>query len=162
MKQLRYLFFVLAASIVMSCGNNGGSGIKMKDVIGMQKWAGAVEEKSAGKQQAEEFNEPENFEEPEGFEESEDEYTEANGMPSWVYGKWTCTTPYGTENMWINKELILYRSANSEASGTYSDSKGTIRVTYSKENGVVTSMQVDLRNRRIEYGGGYYWQKLSN
>ena len=48
MKQLKFLSVVLAAGALVSCGNNGGSGLKMGDVIGMQQtWTGTREYSSS-------------------------------------------------------------------------------------------------------------------
>lgn len=200
MKQLRYLLFVLAAGFVMSCGNNGGTGLKLKDVIGMeQKWARAEDNTTSNDDIA--YNVDDDFgdddvdwndddddfttesspiaaveesiktvsevtsdkqiEEPvfEEVEVVEEEYTNPNGMPSWAYGKWTFTRSGKTEILWIGKDLIRFKSGTLEDTATYTYSKGTISAQFSLDNGVVTSMPLDIKNQRIEYGGGLYWTK---
>lgn len=85
--------------------------------------------------------------------------TDNNGMPMWVYGTWTCTTSYSNEIMTITKTGIWTSLNGSEDTGTYTYENGEIRATMSKERGVVTSMPLDIQNKRIVYGGGYYWTK---
>ena len=82
-----------------------------------------------------------------------------NGVPSWLFGKWTCSTAYGTETMWISKDGVRSKSGNIEDTGSYTYSNGELRIQFSRERGVVTSIPVDVVNRRLEYGGGYYWVK---
>ena len=82
-----------------------------------------------------------------------------NGVPSWLFGKWTCSTAYGTETMWISKDGVRSKSGNVEDTGSYTYSNGELRIQFSRERGVVTSIPVDVVNRRLEYGGGYYWVK---
>ena len=83
--------------------------------------------------------------------------TDNNGMPMWVYGTWTCKTSYSNEIMTITKTGIWTSLNGSEDTGTYTYENGEIRATMSKERGVVTSMPLDIQNKRIVYGGGYYW-----
>jgi len=85
--------------------------------------------------------------------------TDNNGMPMWVYGTWTCKTSYSNEIMTITKTGIWTSLNGSEDTGTYTYENGEIRATMSKERGVVTSMPLDIQNKRIVYGGGYYWTK---
>ncbi|MCR5363820.1 MAG: hypothetical protein K6E44_04535 [Bacteroidales bacterium] len=85
--------------------------------------------------------------------------TDNNGMPMWVYGTWTCKTSYSNEIMTITKTGIWTSMNGSEDTGTYTYENGEIRATMSKERGVVTSMPLDIQNKRIVYGGGYYWTK---
>ena len=85
--------------------------------------------------------------------------TDNNGMPMWVYGTWTCKTSYSNEIMTITKTGIWTSLNGSEDTGTYTYENGEIRATISKERGVVTSMPLDIQNKRIVYGGGYYWTK---
>lgn len=85
--------------------------------------------------------------------------TDNNGMPMWVYGTWTCKTSYSNEIMTITKTGIWTSLNGSEDTGTYTYENGEIRATMSKERGVVTSMPLDFQNKRIVYGGGYYWTK---
>ena len=85
--------------------------------------------------------------------------TDNNGMPLWVYGTWTCKTSYSNEIMTITKTGIWTSLNGSEDTGTYTYENGEIRATMSKERGVVTSMPLDIQNKRIVYGGGYYWTK---
>lgn len=87
------------------------------------------------------------------------EETIVNGVPSWLFGKWTCSTAYGTEIMWIDKDGVRSKNGNVEDTGTYTYSNGELRIQFSRERGVVTSIPVDAANRRLEYGGGYYWVK---
>lgn len=184
----------------MSCGNNGGTGLKLKDVIGMeQKWARAEDNTTSNDDIA--YNVDDDFgdddvdwndddddfttesspiaaveesiktvsevtsdkqiEEPvfEEVEVVEEEYTNPNGMPSWAYGKWTFTRSGKTEILWIGKDLIRFKSGTLEDTATYTYSKGTISAQFSLDNGVVTSMPLDIKNQRIEYGGGLYWTK---
>ena len=94
------------------------------------------------------------------FEEEETIAEEiVNGVPSWLFGKWTCSTAYGTETMWISKDGVRSKNGNVEDTGSYTYSNGELRIQYSREKGVVTSIPVDVVNRRLEYGGGYYWVK---
>ena len=85
--------------------------------------------------------------------------TDNNGMPMWVYGTWTCKTSYSNEIKTITKTGIWTSLNGSEDTGTYTYENGEIRATMSKERGVVTSMPLDIQNKRIVYGGGYYWTK---
>ena len=81
-------------------------------------------------------------------------------LPSWAYGTWTCTTPYGTETMKIEEYGGIWNIANGYADfGSFTYSNGVIRANFSKDGGLVTSMPLDMNNQRIEYGGGYYWRK---
>lgn len=183
MKQLKFLSVVLAAGALVSCGNNGGSGLKMGDVIGMQQtWTGTREysssssssesgdlsayddwtEESLKKEKpALQLDEPARQEvrradpEPEISVAPEASETLVNGMPSWLLGKWVCKTAYGTETMWIESDIVR----SDSDSGTYTYSNGELRIKFSRERGVVTSIPVDVANQRLEYGGGYYWVK---
>ena len=189
MKQLKFLSVVLAAGALVSCGNNGGSGLKMGDVIGMQQtWTGTREysssssssesrdlsayddwtEESLKKENQQiikdflnDLNEGKEKEvrradpEPEISVAPEASETLVNGMPSWLLGKWVCKTAYGTETMWIESDIVR----SDSDSGTYTYSNGELRIKFSRERGVVTSIPVDLANQRLEYGGGYYWVK---
>lgn len=183
MKQLKFLSVVLAAGALVSCGNNGGSGLKMGDVIGMQQtWTGTREysssssssesgdlsayddwtEESLKKEKpALQRDEPARQEvrradpEPEISVAPEASETLVNGMPSWLLGKWVCKTAYGTETMWIESDIVR----SDSDSGTYTYSNGELRIKFSRERGVVTSIPVDVANQRLEYGGGYYWVK---
>lgn len=183
MKQLKFLSVVLAAGALVSCGNNGGSGLKMGDVIGMQQtWTGTREysssssssesgdlsayddwtEESLKKEKpALQLYEPARQEvrradpEPEISVAPEASETLVNGMPSWLLGKWVCKTAYGTETMWIESDIVR----SDSDSGTYTYSNGELRIKFSRERGVVTSIPVDVANQRLEYGGGYYWVK---
>ena len=202
MKQLKFLSVVLAAGALVSCGNNGGSGLKMGDVIGMQQtWTGTREYSSSssssesgdlsayddwteeslkkenqqiikdflndldeGKEKEEpalQRDEPARQEvrradpEPEISVAPEASETLVNGMPSWLLGKWVCKTAYGTETMWIESDIVR----SDSDSGTYTYSNGELRIKFSRERGVVTSIPVDVANQRLEYGGGYYWVK---
>lgn len=83
-----------------------------------------------------------------------------NTVPSWVYGTWTCTTPYGTETIKIEENGGIWNITNGYADyGSFTYSNGVIRANFPKDGGLVTSMPLDMDNRRIEYGGGYYWRK---
>ena len=189
MKQLKFLSVVLAAGALVSCGNNGGSGLKMGDVIGMQQtWTGTREysssssysesrdlsayddwtEESLKKENQQilkdflnDLNEGKEKEvrradpEPEISVAPEASETLVNGMPSWLLGKWVCKTAYGTETMWIESDIVR----SDSDSGTYTYSNGELRIKFSRERGVVTSIPVDVANQRLEYGGGYYWVK---
>ena len=189
MKQLKFLSVVLAAGALVSCGNNGGSGLKMGDVIGMQQtWTGTREYSSSSSSSesrdlsayddwTEESLKKENQQilkdflndldegkekevrradpEPEISVAPEASETLVNGMPSWLLGKWVCKTAYGTETMWIESDIVR----SDSDSGTYTYSNGELRIKFSRERGVVTSIPVDVANQRLEYGGGYYWVK---
>lgn len=87
---------------------------------------------------------------------------EGNELPSWVYGTWSCTTPYGTETMRIDKNGIWSLSYGNADYGSYSYRNGTITAHFPNDGGMATTMPLDIPNRRIEYGGGYYWRKNSN
>lgn len=87
-------------------------------------------------------------------------------LPSWVYGIWSCTTPYGTETMEIKRggEILnlsygSYSHQGDIDSGTYTYSDGVIRAKFPKDGGLITTMPLDLVNHQIEYGSGYYWHK---
>lgn len=103
----------------------------------------------------------EDFSKDEPLFDEEETVTEevVNGVPSWLFGKWTCSTAYGTETMWISKDGVRSKSGNIEDTGSYTYSNGELRIQFSRERGVVTSIPVDVVNRRLEYGGGYYWVK---
>ena len=84
---------------------------------------------------------------------------QSSAVPDWVYGTWTCTTPYGTETIKIDKWEIADLSYGSYKTASYSYENGMIKAKFPGEGGIVTVFRVDLAGHRIEYGEGIYMHK---
>lgn len=75
-------------------------------------------------------------------------------IPSWIYGVWTCNTPYGTINA-VFTEKNGYIDNTDNKSGTFTYDSSSQRISTSTG----TFYIVDVNNRRLDAGGGTYMHK---
>lgn len=99
---------------------------------------------------------------PEYILEEEDQ-SDSNIIPSWIYGTWSITTADETETMEIkeNGQVVDVMYGHLDY-GTFTYSDGELIIKYANTGGMVVSLPVDLSSQRIGDGEGNYWHKTGS
>ena len=80
-------------------------------------------------------------------------FSQEDASSSWIYGTWTCKTPYGTIKIILNDNGMMYNSVD-EAWHSYSIESTRI---WEQLDGYGSSYPLDRANKRIGTGEPGYW-----
>ena len=81
-------------------------------------------------------------------------------VPTWIYGTWSITTPYGTETMKLEEGGTIIDMVGMEMQfGTFTYEDGELLVKFPNSGGVVFTYELDLAGHRISIGEGQYMHK---
>lgn len=79
----------------------------------------------------------------------------------WLYGKWKCSTPYGSMYLIIDATTITEMVGNEINNASYSIKNGVLYAKYRGDGGISTSYPLDINNQRIGAGDGYWYTKMN-
>ena len=84
----------------------------------------------------------------------------ARGVPLWVYGTWSITTPYGTETMKLEESgTIIDMIGKDMQVGTFTYQDGELQVRFPENKGMVFTYELDMEGHRISIGEGQFMHK---